>query len=217
MLAGETLAISNDDLPEEAAIDREARIHYGVESTVVIPMRPGGQQLIGVLTFETLKRKRQWREEEIKRLRLIADTFAHSLMRKQAEEHLLESKERLDLAAESAEAGLWELDCNTNGFWTNAQARTIFGYGADEVITMERFEQSVHPEDLTAVHQALSSSFNERAKLDIEYRIDSGAGTFSWISSRGRPYFHDDGGPAVIRGFPFCPITSVFLFTVLSI
>ena len=110
MLRGETLAFSNDDLPDEAAIDRASRIHYGVESTVVIPMRPGGQRIIGILTFETLKRKRLWSGEEVQRLRLVADTFAHSLIRKQAEKKLLESEERLKLAAESEEAGLWELD-----------------------------------------------------------------------------------------------------------
>jgi PAS domain S-box-containing protein len=200
MLGGETLAFSNDDLPDEAAVDRASRIHYGVESTVVMPLRPGGQRIIGILTFETLKRKRKWREEELQRLKLVADTFAHSLMRKQAEKKLLESEERLKLAAESAEAGLWELDCRTNEFWVTDQARHIFGYGAGETITMALIERSVHPEDLAKVRQALSTSFNEGTKLDVEYRIITDGQNCKWISSRGRPYFYDDGSPARMLG-----------------
>ena len=200
MIEGETLAFSNDDLPDEAAIDRASRIHYGVESTVVMPLRPGGRRIIGVLTFETLKRKRHWRQEEIQRLKLVADTFAHSLMRKQAEKKLLESEERLKLAAESAEAGLWELDCRTNEFWVTDQARQMFGYGTDETITMERIEQSVHPEDLLKIRQALSASFDEGTKLDVEYRINAGGHSCTWICSRGRPYFYDDGSPARMLG-----------------
>jgi len=200
MLAGKTLAFSNDDLPADAAIDKDSRIYYGVESTVVIPLRPGGRRIIGIISFETLKRKREWREDEVKRLKIVADIFANSLMRKQAEQQLHESQERLNLAAESAEAGLWELDCRTNRFWTTDQARRIFGYGADDIISMERLEQSIHPDDLDFVQQALADSLNQGTKLDIEYRIITEFDTHKWICSRGRPYFRADGSPFRMLG-----------------
>jgi len=200
MLAGETLAFSNEDLPVEAAIDRQSRIYYGVESTVVVPLRPGGRRVIGIISFETLKRRREWSEGEVKRLKIVADIFANSLIRKQAEKKLHESEERMNLAAESAEAGLWELDYTTNEFWATDQARRIFGYTVDETITLDRFEQSIHPEDLDLVQGALATSFHEGTKLDIEYRISADADVHKWICSRGRPYFHPAGSPARMRG-----------------
>ena len=200
MLAGETLTFSNDELPMEASIDKESRIYYGVESTVVIPLRPGGKRIIGIISFETLGRKREWSEEEVKRLKIVADIFANSLIRKQAEKKLHETEDRLNLAAESAEAGLWELDCATNQFWATDQARRIFGYAAKDIISMERIERSIHPQDLDLVQRALATSFHEGTKLDIEYRISADADVYKWVCSRGRPYFHPDGSPARMLG-----------------
>ena len=43
------------------------------------------------------------------RLQLVAQVFTNALARKRADEALRESEERLNLAADSAEAGLWTL------------------------------------------------------------------------------------------------------------
>ena len=200
MLAGELLAFSTEELPDEAAVDKQLFRDLRVKSSVAIPLKVGSQQINGIISFNTLNRVYSWNRNEIKRLKLVADIFANTLTRKHTEKALIQSQERLYLAAESAEAGLWELDCKTNEFWVTDQARRIFGYGADELITMERIEQSVHPKDLLEVRRALSNSFNEETKLDVEYRINSGADTRKWICSRGRPYFHVDGSPARMLG-----------------
>ncbi|MCG6930119.1 MAG: hypothetical protein LJE64_06135 [Desulfofustis sp.] len=130
-MAGQTLAFSNDDLPGEAEIDIRSRRYFGVESTVVIPLQVGGQPVIGCISFETLNRVRAWKEDEVNRLKLVADVFANALVRRRTVEDLIESQERLTLATESAEAGVWELDCSTGVIWTTARGRKIFGYGAD--------------------------------------------------------------------------------------
>jgi formate hydrogenlyase transcriptional activator len=200
MLAGETMAYSTRDLPDEAAVDKQSRRYFGVESSVNIPLRAGGQRIIGILTFDTVNRYRLWRRKEVERLKLVADIFANILVRKKTEQDLLESEERLALAAESAEAGMWELDPRTDSFWATDQARRIFGYTSDESITMERIGQSVHSEDWAAVHQAIATSFKEKTKLDVEYRIIIDGDKCKWICSRGRPYFHDDGSPARMLG-----------------
>lgn len=200
MLAGELLAFSTEELPDEAAVDKQSFRDLRVKSSIAIPLKVGSQQINGIISFNTLNRVYSWNRNEVKRLKLVADIFANTLTRKQTEKALTESQDRFDLAAESAEAGLWELDCKTNEFWATDQARRIFGYGSDELITMERIEQSVHPKDLLEVRRALSNSFNKGTKLDVEYRINSGADTRKWICSRGRPYFHVDGSPARMLG-----------------
>ena len=41
ILAGETVSMSNpDQLPAEAAIDRQSFLHYGLESIVIVPVTP---------------------------------------------------------------------------------------------------------------------------------------------------------------------------------
>ena len=91
----------------------------------------------------------------MKRLQLVAQVFANALARKRADEALRESEERLALAADSAEAGLWILDYGTGCFWATDRARAIFGFSPDEVITMERLKASVHPDDWDLVRGAI--------------------------------------------------------------
>ncbi len=200
MLRGETLVLSTEDMPPEAACDQESRRFYGVQSSVIIPLSTGGGPLIGVLDFDTLKEERSWSKPHVKRLQLVAQVFANALARKYAEQALSESETRLFLAADSAEAGLWELDCSTNLFWATERARTIFGYGPEEVISRERFEASVHPDDLELVRQVIARALGEREPLNVEYRILVGDGRVKWIASRGRPYFKPTGEPDRLMG-----------------
>ena len=200
MLCGETLAFSTEGMPPEAARDQEARRNYGIKSSVVIPLSTGGGPLTGVLTFDTLQEERAWPPKTVKRLTLVAQIFANSLERKHSEQALRESEARLSLAADSAEAGFWELDCSTNLYWATERARINFGYDPEEVINMERFEASIHPDDLELVRQAIGGALSEREPVNVEYRILVGDGRLKWISSRGRPYFKSTGEPDRLMG-----------------
>ncbi len=200
MLRGETLAFSTEKMPPEAAIDRESRRYYGIKSSVVIPLSAGGGPLTGVLTFDTLGKERSWPEPLVKKLHLVAQIFANALVRKCTERALCESEARLSLAADSAEAGLWELNCTTRMFWATGRARTIFGYDPEEAVSMERFEASVHPDDLELVRKAIAGALEARKPVDVEYRILVGDGHVKWISSRGRLYFKSNGEPDRLLG-----------------
>ncbi len=200
MLLGKALAFSTEKLPPEAARDKETRRHYGVTSSVVIPLSVGGGPLVGVLAFDTLGEERTWPEPLVKRLHLIAQVFVNALERKSSEKALRESEARLSLAADSAEAGLWELDCNTDIFWASEKALSIFGFSTEEIISMDRFEASVHPDDLELVRQAIASALGAGEPVNVEYRIRVGGGRLRWILSRGRPYFKSTGEPDRLLG-----------------
>ncbi len=200
MLLGKALAFSTEKLPPEAARDKETRRHYGVTSSVVIPLSVGGGPLVGVLAFDTLRGERTWPEPLVKRLHLIAQVFVNALERKSYEKALRESEARLSLAADSAEAGLWELDCNTDKIWASEKALSIFGFGIDETISMDRFEATVHPDDLELVRHAMASALGAGEPVNVEYRIRVGGGRLRWILSRGRPYFKSTGEPDRLLG-----------------
>jgi len=195
MMCGETIAFSTEDLPPEAERDKESLRYFGVKSVVVLPLSAGGGPLIGALSFDTLREERDWSNDLIKRLQLIAQIFANALIRKDSEKTLRESEARLNLAADSAGAGLWELNRSTNEFWATERARVIFGYSPGETISMDRFEQSVFPDDLGRVRQAIARSLEKNEPLKIEYRILTGDGVMKWVHSSGSPYFKPNGKP----------------------
>lgn len=201
MLAGHTVAVASlDELPEAATLDRDNLRLFGVNSNLTLPLSVGGATPIGALGFNTTRQERDWPDALVTRLQLVAQVFANALARKRADEALRESEARLALAADSAEAGLWTLDYGTGVFWATDKARAIFGYLPDEVITMERFEQSVHPEDRTVVRAAVERSASAGEPVDVEYRIGSGGEDVRWVASRGRPHRGATGEPEQLMG-----------------
>jgi formate hydrogenlyase transcriptional activator len=200
MLRGETLAFSTKNMPQEATRDQESRRQFGVKSSVVIPLSAGGGSVTGAISFDTLWEERVWFPRTVKRLTLVAQVFINALERKRSEQHLRDSEARLNLAADSAEAGLWELDCSSGLFWATEKALTIFGFGPEDIIDIERFEASIYPEDLELVQQAIARALDEREPINIEYRIRVGGGRMKWIASRGRPFFKPTGEPIRLIG-----------------
>lgn len=200
VLNGETLVISTEKLPPEAKQDQITRRGFNVKSSVVIPLSAGGGPVIGVLSFDDLKVDRVWPAETVDRLVLITQVFSNALERRRFEQDLIESKARLDLAADSAESGIWEMDCRTGTFWATRRARAIFGYDPEEPVTMERFEASIIPEDLDLVREAITRSLIEGEPVNIEYRILAAEGSFKWILSQGRPHFNPSGEPERLMG-----------------
>jgi PAS domain S-box-containing protein len=111
---------------------------------------------------------------------------------------LREAEERLSLVADSAEAGLWELDFRTGVFRATERARALFGYAPDEIIDLARVEASVHPDDADSVRQAIERS-RSGEPLEIDYRILTGSGE-RWLLSRGRPLSTCAGEPDRLMG-----------------
>lgn len=86
-LSGRPVVFSSlDDLPPEAALDRETYRRIGLKSHVTMPMFVAGR-LRGGLSFGTLRRQREWPDELLARMRLLADVFAGVLARQHAEAH----------------------------------------------------------------------------------------------------------------------------------
>ena len=200
LLRGITLVISTDNLPSEASRDQETRRNFGVKSAINIPLSAGGKPVIGVLTFGLLQQDLCWTVDDIKRLELVAQIFTNTLIRQQNEDSLRENEERFNLAADSAEAGIWELDWPSQLFWLTARARALFGYPVEEEISLARLVQSVHPDDRQLVHQAIAQSIESEAPVRVEYRVQLANGQQRWIFSRGRLFRDSHGKPVRLLG-----------------
>lgn len=191
---------SLEEMPAEAAKDKECARQLGIKSHLTLPLAVGGGKPIGILGFNTTRAERKWPDALIKRLQTVAQIFANALARKLADQSLRENELRLSLAADSAGAGMWELDWVTRTFWASDKARAMFGYPPDEVIGLERFKASVHPSDWDRVWAAIERSVRAAVPVDAEYRIVSGDGRVRWIASRGRPFFDSAGEPERMLG-----------------
>jgi len=199
--AGRTICISRlEEVPPEGARDREAWHHFGVKSVLTYPLSAGGESIFGFVGFHVVREERVWPDEIVQRLRLVSQIFANALIRKRAEAALRESEERLQLAAEAAEVGMWMLDVEGGRFWATDRARQIFGYAADTDVTMERFLESVHSVCREPVREAVRRAIEDGHEVDIEYKIVLPDGSERWIHSRGRMQPASAENPAGLLG-----------------
>jgi PAS domain S-box-containing protein len=94
----------------------------------------------------------------------------------------------VSLAASSGEAGIWVLDVGTRRLWATDKLRDIFHFAPDEVLSFDRFLDTVHPDDRQSAKETLSLCLRRRDLTRLEYRIVLPDGGVRWIVSRGRSY-----------------------------
>jgi PAS domain S-box-containing protein len=193
MLAGRMVAFSSlEELPAEAAVDRESCRLFGVKSNLCLPLSVGGEPPVGALGFNTLRAERDWPDAAVKRLQLVAQVFTNALVRKRSEEALRESEARLTLAAASADARLWEIEVDTGQMWMTEEGRRFFGFAPDKVLTLDDLAGFIHPDDREPWRQNIRQALETAQPMRSEFRVVGADGNVRWISSQGR--FH--GGAA---------------------
>ena len=86
-----------DDLPEEAAVDKETLRRFGTKlSAMAIPLFDGNQ-VYGIFTL-TLTQELVWPEELVPRLRVVAHVFSGALIRSRTEQKLEKTLKELEKA-----------------------------------------------------------------------------------------------------------------------
>ncbi len=116
--------------------------------------------------------------------------------RKRAEAELRQSEERLRLATEHAEVGLWDVDVVNDRLHWPPIVKAMFGISADVPVSMQDYYDGLHPDDLeqTATAYAAAADPKRRALYDVEYRtIGKEEGKIRWVAAKGRGVFDKDG------------------------
>ncbi|HVO51856.1 MAG TPA: EAL domain-containing protein [Thermoanaerobaculia bacterium] len=88
------------DLPAEAAWERSTSTAMGVKSILFVPIS-AAQQLLGVVSFVTIRREANWSENTVRALPLLAQVLGSALERKRAAA-VQETRARVADAAEKA-------------------------------------------------------------------------------------------------------------------
>jgi two-component system, LuxR family, sensor kinase FixL len=113
------------------------------------------------------------------------------------------SQKRLNLAADSADLGMWMWDIPRDEIWITDKGRALFGFGASEKLDLDRFKNVLHSEDRQRVLDAVENTLRTGADYEAEYRIMLPQGQLRWIAGRGQVEFDRDGQPVRLRGAAF--------------
>jgi len=143
------------------------------------------------------KKTKQQLVDELKELR-------QKVSRLEAVEGALrKSEERLELALQGADLGLWDYNLQTGEAFVNARRAEMVGYSVDELgSNVSSWGKLVHPDDIDRVTDAFNAHVRGRTPLyESEHRLRHKSGEYIWILARAKVVEWDEQGyPVRIAG-----------------
>jgi two-component system sensor kinase FixL len=113
---------------------------------------------------------------------------------------LRESEERMRLAADAVNLGIWEWDLNKDEIWATNARRALLGWPAAGRIGFEAFISRVHADDRDRVRQTIDDAIHKGKDYDSEYRLVLPDGIVRWMATRGSVHLDINGKPARLLG-----------------
>jgi signal transduction histidine kinase len=92
VMRGEVVSFARiDDLPPEAAREKEAARRFGPRSNVTFPLKVGGR-VIGAMAFGTVHHEREWPKAIVNHLRVFVEMIGSAIARTDAERSVQENE-----------------------------------------------------------------------------------------------------------------------------
>ena len=112
-----------------------------------------------------------------------------------AEAALRRAEERLDLAVQGADLGLYDADLCTGAVRVNESYERIMGYAPGEFqATVQGWWENMHPADRPRVERLTAQSRRPGGVFEAEYRVRHRDGRWVWVLDRGRGFDRDAQG-----------------------
>ncbi|MBE9205793.1 PAS domain S-box protein [Nostoc sp. LEGE 06077] len=126
----------------------------------------------------------------------VATQLGSLIQRKIIEAAHRQSEERLQLALEASDLGLWDWNLITDEAYCGSQWKQTLGYKGEHLANVSQtLEQFLHPEDVSIVSSALKAHLQGgNAVYEVEYRMRCVDGSWKWIQSRGKIVEYDEWG-----------------------
>nr|WP_225933111.1 GGDEF domain-containing phosphodiesterase [Pseudomonas maumuensis] len=108
---------------------------------------------------------------------------------------LSKSEQRLALALQASELGLWDWNLDTDEVH-HTQLHALFGLDAEQVRSVRAdLKPRLHPDDLPVLRRTLVEHLKGRTEdYRVEYRVRHAQGHWCWIEDRGRAVESDAQG-----------------------
>jgi PAS domain S-box-containing protein len=199
MLAGRIVVIpSVEEMPSEAAVDRENARLLGLKSNLTLPLSVGGELPVGALGLNTVRAERDWSDALVKRLQLVVQVFTNALARKRTDVALRASEARLAAGADLAGLGFYEVDYGERIAVFDTRLRDLLGVPPEReqgLQPVEFFKERVHPDDRPRFfEQAEQLEDGRLERVSIEYRFIHPARGVRWMHHVARVAARDAAG-----------------------
>ncbi len=122
---------------------------------------------------------------------LIADIEA----REEAQERLQISEERLALAFDAANDGIWDYHVETDDYYLSPRYTSLLGYDPEELPTSSSgMADLTHPDDQRFSNKELVEFVERQPEFELEKRLRHKNGEYIWFRVRGKVVERDERG-----------------------
>ena len=189
------------------ALWREEALKRGYRSSISLPLKMFGE-CIGAFTLYSVL-PRFFDQEEIELLGEVANDLSFALesietgkKHKLAEDSLQEVTERLRFALDGTNDGIWDVQMETGEMYLSPRGKEILGYGQNETLPANTWNELVYPDDLQRTQADLNAYFEGRTPLfSTEQRLKTKDGGWKWILTRGKAVaWNSAGKPSRMTG-----------------
>ncbi len=185
-----------EKLHAAAAAEKEHWLAQDIRSVVTVPMHAGGA-LIGFLGFDAVQMERPLNEQDFSLLKTAASTIASAIEGQQAAKKLLASEERLSLALQVSNEGVWDWNLRSDQIYFSPRFFTMLGYQPGELPeTLDTWTRLIHPadrEEAVARGKKYLEKHQEK-RFKSEYRMTTRDGGIVHILCRAEAVEFDDTG-----------------------
>lgn len=198
-----------DEMPDEAAHEREVLQSQSVRSLIVMPMHFLGR-FRGFIGYDSVQDRsggnpRQWSEEDASMLGAMGNVFINAIERRRVEQSIRENERFLSTLLSNLPG--WVYRCRNDRSWTYEYGsdgiNDVLGYPAEAFMEGGGVTLSdlIHPEDREVVWQLVQEAVSNDQPFQLIYRIRAADGTEKWIWEQGRAIKDEDGKVTCIEGF----------------
>jgi signal transduction histidine kinase/ABC-type uncharacterized transport system substrate-binding protein len=131
---------------------------------------------------------------------IMSAALIQNRWRRKAEVRARESEERMTLAAEAANLGLWHWDASRREFWTANIFGPFIKLDEGESPGYESFLARVHADDEPTVRYTFQEAMKGGELQQTEFRLIDPTGSPQWVIAAGRLASAPPGGTARLTG-----------------
>jgi diguanylate cyclase (GGDEF)-like protein/PAS domain S-box-containing protein len=169
----------------------------GPERSVMAMGMSSAGQLFGVLGCSMASEPREWNDDEITFLRIVADTIAHVLERARLDEALRVSEARFRLLSDTALDLVMLVDSAGFVRYASPSSLDLLGWAPDELVG-RAVRSLVHPDDIDHALQHVATLLEEGSSTS-EQRVTRADGSWVWVSNAASTVIDPETGLAEYR------------------
>jgi PAS domain S-box-containing protein len=131
---------------------------------------------------------------------LISSAIRDVSARRDTQEALRASEERLRMTLDAAEMGTWFWNLQTDEVSCSERFRALFGLPSEARLNYQACLDRTHPDDKESIDQAVKRTLELGVPLYIEYRVIWPDSTVHWITAKGRAHRNPEGDAVHMQG-----------------